>query len=69
LLSFLCSHLLFLLRTFVFIFSLLVTLFSDLLYFHSFHLLLQYCICYNCLLTFCYFVSSDITNPISLVLM
>jgi hypothetical protein len=46
-------------------FSLLVILFSDLLYFHSFHLLLRYCICYNCLLAFCYFVSSYTTNPTS----
>jgi hypothetical protein len=68
LLSFLYSYLMFFLRHFVFIFSLLVTLFSDLLYFHSFHLLLEYCICYNCLLTFCYFVSSYTTNPTSFVL-
>jgi hypothetical protein len=41
--------------------------FSDLMYFPSFHLLLQYCICYNCLLTSCSFVSSYTTNPTSFV--
>jgi hypothetical protein len=41
--------------------------FFDLMYFPSFHLLLQYCICYNCLLTSCSFVSSYTTNPTSFV--